>query len=1093
MRRWLSRFDVRVSLIYAVVATAWILGSDLLVSRLFADQPAWFDVINTLKGLGFVVVTALVLYAVMASGLRQRRQLEQILQQEREISPIGMTILAPSGEITFANEHAERVLGLTRSSIVQQTYNAPLWKITDYGGQPFPDDQLPFVQVMATRRPVYGVQHAIEWPDGQRVLLEVNAAPVVDAHGNIREVIATLHDVTRTHEQTTALAEREQSFRLLFMSNPLPMWVYDLESLAFLEVNDAAIDQYGYSRSEFLAMRLTDIRPAEDVRRLIDELSQPRPPLKRSGEWRHRTKDGRIIDVEIVSHHLTHLGRDAVLVMALDVTARKQALDALRESEEKLRLFIDHAPAALAMFDRDMRYLAVSQRWLQDYHLGDQAILSQSHYAVFPEIPERWRDAHRRGMNGEVLMAEADEFVRADGSMQWLRWEIRPWHTSDGSVGGIVIFTKDITDRKLSEIALRASEERYRMLVEQAADGIYLTDQEGRILQVNARACDMLGRTQSEMLSLQLTDLVPAQDLAAFPLQFDELRAGRILVTERRLRHKNGSLIPVDVSARMLPDGHIQGIVHDISQRRRAEAHIRYLAGLIDSISDAIISTDESFIVRSWNKAAEALYGWTADEVIGQSVNAIVPTTYPSGDADSVLAAFRAEGLWKGEVIQPHRSGTPIHIAAAVSLTENENGIPAGAVAINRDITERKRAERMLRDYNQRLTLLHQIDRDILSARSPQVIAETVLRHLRDLIGVERASLTLFDESTGTAVIYATNLTGETDLLPETRVPLVRNRSVEILESGQTLVIPDLLALPEPVSEFAQQAIAEGIRATLLAPVMIQNRLLGHLSLATTRPNPFRDEHIEIAGEIANQLAIAFQNARLLEAIQVSNHNLQTLSARLVDAQESERRHIAHELHDEVGQTLTALSLMLKRLSRQADSAETAPELSDALALVSDLTKRIRELSLDLRPSMLDDLGLIPTLLWYFQRYLQQTGITIDFKHSEVDRRFPPIIETTVYRIIQEALTNVARYAQVTAATVRLWAASETLLIQIEDAGVGFDLAALQSANKTGGLIGMHERVQLVGGRLEIESNLGSGTLVNAYIPLSTDRPGNVS
>jgi signal transduction histidine kinase len=274
---------------------------------------------------------------------------------------------------------------------------------------------------------------------------------------------------------------------------------------------------------------------------------------------------------------------------------------------------------------------------------------------------------------------------------------------------------------------------------------------------------------------------------------------------------------------------------------------------------------------------------------------------------------------------------------------------------------------------------------------------------------------------------------------------------------------------------------------------MIQNRLLGHLSLATTRPNPFRDEHIEIAGEIANQLAIAFQNARLLEAIQVSNQNLQTLSARLVDAQESERRHIAHELHDEVGQTLTALSLMLKRLSRQADSAETAPELSDALALVSDLTKRIRELSLDLRPSMLDDLGLIPTLLWYFQRYLQQTGITIDFKHSEVDRRFPPIIETTVYRIIQEALTNVARYAQVTAATVRLWAASETLLIQIEDAGVGFDLAALQSANKTGGLIGMHERATLVGGRLEIETTIGSGTLINAYIPLSTDRPGNVS
>ncbi|TAL46772.1 MAG: response regulator, partial [Methylovulum sp.] len=117
----------------------------------------------------------------------------------------------------------------------------------------------------------------------------------------------------------------------------------------------------------------------------------------------------------------------------------------LRESEERLRLFIEHAPAALAMFDCDMRYLAVSRRWMDDYFLGDRDIIGCSHYEIFPEITERWKAVHRRGMAGEVVRAEADCFERADGAVQWLRWEVRPWRTADGAVGGIVIFSKDIT------------------------------------------------------------------------------------------------------------------------------------------------------------------------------------------------------------------------------------------------------------------------------------------------------------------------------------------------------------------------------------------------------------------------------------------------------------------------------------------------------------------------------------------------------------------------------------------------------------------------------------------------------------------------
>ncbi len=195
--------------------------------------------------------------------------------------------------------------------------------------------------------------------------------------------------------------------------------------------------------------------------------------------------------------------------------------------------------------------------------------------------------------------------------------------------------------------------------------------------------------------------------------------------------------------------------------------------------------------------------------------------------------------------------------------------------------------------------------------------------------------------------------------------------------------------------------------------------------------------------------------------------------------EEAERRHIAKELHDEVGQSLTALKLRLQ----VADASE---QVVQARALVDELLTRVSNLSLDLRPAMLDDLGLLPALVWLFERYTSQTSVQVAFAHAGLDGgRMSPVVETAAFRIVQEALTNVARHAKVAQVNVRVWRDAGALSVQVADGGPGFDVAAALAAGRSTGLSGMRERAAALGGAMEIESS-ASGTRLTAELPLPT-------
>ncbi|MEI9971080.1 MAG: sensor histidine kinase [Ignavibacteriota bacterium] len=207
-------------------------------------------------------------------------------------------------------------------------------------------------------------------------------------------------------------------------------------------------------------------------------------------------------------------------------------------------------------------------------------------------------------------------------------------------------------------------------------------------------------------------------------------------------------------------------------------------------------------------------------------------------------------------------------------------------------------------------------------------------------------------------------------------------------------------------------------------------------------------------------------------------------SSRLVEIQEIERRHLARELHDEIGQLLSGLRLMLRSEAALPPDALRA-RLDQAQEVVDEILARVRRVSVDLRPADLDQLGLLPALLSLCERFTGHTGIKVNFRHAGIGMRFAPQVETAAYRIVQEALTNVARHAGVPEVRVHVWSDGELLNLQVQDAGFGFVPADALAASRSSGLMGMRERASLVGGSVRFESAPQSGTTVAAELPLA--------
>jgi PAS domain S-box-containing protein len=561
-------------------------------------------------------------------------------------------------------------------------------------------------------------------------------------------------EIRRRKQAEAATSESERRFVRLFQEAPVPLCYVD-KAGALVEINRRFVETFGYT--------------LEDVPTLAEwwRLAYPDPAYR---AWVLETWNAAVAraaatgaDIEPIEYRVTckdgtersilisgiALGDD-FLATFFDFTERRRAEAALRESQEQLRLFVDHAPAALAMFDREMRYLYVSQRWMADYGLGERDIIGQSHYDIFPEMLERWKAIHRRALAGEVIHADEDAFERADGTVQWLQWEVRPWHGGDGAVQGIVVFTEDISTRRRAEQALREqqttaletqhqsqlaalnlmedavaarkqiestlaalhdSEQKMRGIFRAAPTGIGMLV-ERNFIEVNQTFIDMLGYSRDEFIGQSSRMVYPDQEEyeRVGREKYQQIAERGMGSLETQFRHKNGQVLDVLLSSTPLdPEDHTKGVIFtalDITERKAVEAQLRKLSQAVEQSPESIVITNLDAEIEYVNEAFLTATGYHREEVIGRNPRALQSGKTPPETYESLWAALSQGRAWKGEFINKRRDGVEYTEFAIITPLHQADGAISHYVAVKEDITEKKRLGQELDQHRHHLESL---------------------------------------------------------------------------------------------------------------------------------------------------------------------------------------------------------------------------------------------------------------------------------------------------------------------------------------------------------------------------------------------------
>ena len=834
---------------------------------------------------------------------------------------------------------------------------------------------------------------------------------------------------------------------------------------------NSALRSLDASRQNDGKRHITDYHPEWAIRLLLDEGV---PTALERGTWSGETAlkhpDGRSIPLsQVLIGHRSPTGEQYISTIARDISERKAAETALQESEERYRKAIAGMEGAVYEFDFKTDV----------YTYIDPQIERITGYSVEEMTPALWRriaqqvrlrssvagqdfnETVRRFAVGELDYWAADyQYETPQGETRWVSDASIPRRDEAGRVCGSLGILQDITARVRTEEDLRESEERFRALADSAPVLIWIADAAGKTTYFNRQWLRYTGRMLEQELGYGWAE----------GLHQDDLIACREVVTtawEARSEYR--------MEYRLCrADGSYGWILETGSPRFAQEgAFLGYIGSCID-VQEQKQALEAIQLSENRLNAAQLMAGigsWEFDPVTGHirwsdetyRIHGMQPGT-PTPTMEALIERIHPDDRerWKQIVFASIENGQPYQFEFCILLSAggsrilqthgecrlDSEGHVCAMWGTVQDITERKEAEQ------ERTRLL-----EILEA-TPDYVA----------VSDTKGSL-LYLNRTGRDILDLTEDEVKKHDIRDRYTPSAANL---ILHVGMPMAQRDGIWMGETVIQ-----AADGRKIPMLQMIQVHRNSEGEPQYFSTIARDITERKRSEEESLRN-----LRDQAVREAMAKRNQELQALSRRLVEVQEAERTHIARELHDEIGQNLTGLKLTLGAMPRLGEEGKER-NLKLAMELTTELMGQVRAMSLDLRPGMLDDLGLLPALQWHLDRYTTQTGVCVEFEEEGLrDRRFNRASETAAYRIVQEALTNVARYADVKAARVRVRVVRDKLHLSIVDQGKGFEPEEILAAGRSNGLAGMRERALLLGGTFGIQSSPGAGTRLMAELPL---------
>ena len=966
--------------------------------------------------------------------------------------------------------------------------------------------------------------------------------------GNLQGIV---RNISARKQAEETLRESEKRFKALFENATDAILLAD-DHAHYVAVNAAACSLTGFSKEELLDSTVFDLTPQLNREAGMHAWQNFIASERDSGEYSIQCKDGKEIHVEYRA--VANIIPGVHLSILRDVTERKQAEAVRRQLEEKFTRIFQISPDAIAITRmEDGMFVDVNQGFSKVSGYTAEEVVGKNPFEL-----NMWLDPDEMGVllyalhqNGKI---NNHEMTLRSKKGQFVYCLVSASIIEINGENCVISVSRDITERRNMEEDLRATHGFLEALLENMPLMASVMDEDGRMLRVNHAWEAFLGTSRQQALGKDISKYTPPKTakkikqsnqavLNSLTPQNLELE----LFYNNKVHQLNAVKFPVPRNDGRYAVGTVLiDVTEDRNTRKGLEQNLADLQALYQASQTFTLLQDEKSLAASISRNAVALFeavdiAWVEllEERSGaRSVQKIfqrsrkhpreVSLAHPlllwrqqfaniPLDSTVVLGHLDKNDL-KGDIKDcVHETGICtlaclplmhgaqrigwLHIASrqpdAFGSDERRHVLESyanhGATALSN-----ARLYRATSLQVREMAVIHQIGHRLQKLTTPTELAQEIIRALENIMEFDNCAVLLRDRETDALIPYAAKMRANAGVseaehlrrLSEADLRIGKGITGWVAQHGHSENLDDAHSDPRFI------AVNPKTKSEICAPLLAGERVFGVVNVESSRLAAYSDHDMSILETLAGQIAVAVQNVQLFQSLQEGNERLRELNTRLEEVEEAERKRLANELHDQVGQNLSAINLSLNLIRSQLlpeQNMTLGARVDDSLSLLEETVQRIRSVMTELRPSILDDYGLTAALRWLGEQFAWRTGVKVEIDDQVDERMLTQVQETALFRIAQEALANISKHAAAEHVrfVIQLCANGDCFCLTIEDDGIGFskDNQKDKSNSSGWGVNIMRERAEAIGGKLTVETISLSGTRVMVKIPVKGKQP----